>query len=148
VPAQLTISTNMIAPALVLVLWSLVMLVWMVALRIPAIAKLKLDADQTRGGRGQDLDRILPREVNWPAHNYAHLMEQPTIFYATVLSIALLGAGSPLNVGLAWGYVALRIIHSIWQATINHINVRGSLFLLSSLLLLVLAANGLVCALQ
>ena len=140
-------TANMIAPALMLVIWSLVMLVWMAALRIPAMAKLKLGPKQTRGGRGQDLDRILPREVNWPAHNYAHLMEQPTLFYATVLGIALLGAGSPLNVGLAWAYVALRIVHSIWQATVNSINVRGSLFLVSSLLLLVLAANGLTYAL-
>jgi len=45
------------------------------------------------------------------------------------------------------GYVALRIIHSILQATVNSLNVRGSLFLLSSLLLLMLAANGLVSAL-
>jgi len=140
-------TAKMIAPALALVIWSLVMLIWMGARRIPAMAKLKLNPEQTRGGRGQDLDRILPREVNWPAHNYAHLMEQPTLFYATVLGIALLGAGSPLNIGLAWGYVGLRVVHSIWQATVNSIAMRGSLFLLSSLLLLLLAANGLISAL-
>ncbi|HZV17459.1 MAG TPA: MAPEG family protein [Sphingobium sp.] len=137
----------MIAPALALVIWSLVMLVWMAAVRMPALAKLKLDPEQARGGRGQDLDRILPREANWPAHNYAHLMEQPTIFYATVLAIAILGAGTPLTVGLAWSYVGLRVIHSIWQATVNSIPVRSSLFFLSSVVLLVLAVNGLVIAL-
>lgn len=140
-------TAPMIAPALALVIWSLVMLVWMAALRIPALAKLKIDPEQARGGRGQDLDRILPREVNWPAHNYVHLMEQPTIFYATVLAIAILGAGTPLTVGLAWTYVGLRVIHSIWQATVNSIPVRSSLFFLSSLVLLVLAVNGLVVAL-
>jgi len=137
----------MIAPALALVIWSLVMLVWMAVLRMPALAKLKIDPEQARGGRGQDLDRILPREINWPAHNYAHLMEQPTIFYATVLAIAILGAGTPLTVGLAWSYVGLRVIHSIWQATVNSIPVRASLFFLSSLILLALAVNGLVIAL-
>lgn len=137
----------MIAPALALVIWSLVMLVWMAVLRMPALAKLKIDPEQARGGRGQDLDRILPREINWPAHNYAHLMEQPTIFYATALAIAILGAGTPLTVGLAWTYVGLRVIHSIWQATVNSIPVRASLFFLSSLVLLVLAVNGLVIAL-
>lgn len=137
----------MIAPALALVIWSLVMLTWMAAVRMPALAKLKIDPEQARGGRGADLDRILPREINWPAHNYAHLMEQPTIFYATVLAIAILGAGTPLTVGLAWTYVGLRVIHSIWQATVNSIPVRASLFFLSSLVLLVLAVNGLVVAL-
>jgi len=137
----------MIAPALVLVIWSLLMLIWMAAVRMPALAKLKIDPEQARGGRGQDLDRILPREINWPAHNYAHLMEQPTIFYATVLAIAILGAGTPLTLGLAWTYVGLRVIHSIWQATVNSIPVRASLFFLSSLVLLALAINGLVIAL-
>ncbi|BAK67120.1 hypothetical protein SLG_24450 [Sphingobium sp. SYK-6] len=141
-------STNLIPPVLTLVIWSLIMLIWMATLRMPALARLKIPPDQARGGRGQDLDRVLPREINWPAHNYAHLMEQPTIFYATVLALAVLGQGSPLNVGLAWSYVALRVVHSIWQATVNTIPVRAGLFFLSSLLLLALAANGLLGALN
>ncbi|MBB5986357.1 MAPEG family protein [Sphingobium lignivorans] len=141
-------STNLIPPVLTLVIWSLIMLIWMATLRMPALARLKIPPHQARGGRGQDLDRVLPREINWPAHNYAHLMEQPTIFYATVLALAVLGQGSPLNVGLAWAYVALRVVHSIWQATVNTIPVRAGLFFLSSLLLLVLAANGLLGALN
>ena len=140
-------SVNMVAPALALVLWSFIMLIWTISLRLPALAKLKLSAEQSRGGRGRDLDRILPAEVNWPAHNYAHLMEQPTIFYATVLGIAIIGAGTPLNVGLAWAYVGLRVIHSFWQARVNTIPVRASLFFLSSILLLTLAINGFIAAL-
>ena len=140
-------SVNMVAPALALVLWSFIMLIWTISLRLPALAKLKLSAEQSRGGRGRDLDRILPAEANWPAHNYAHLMEQPTIFYATVLGIAIIGAGTPLNVGLAWAYVGLRVIHSFWQARVNTIPVRASLFFLSSILLLTLAINGFIAAL-
>ena len=140
-------SVNMVAPALALVLWSFIMLLWTVSVRLPALAKLKLSTEQARGGRGSDLDRLLPREINWPAHNYAHLMEQPTIFYATVLGIAIIGGGTPLNVGLAWSYVGLRVIHSFWQARVNTIPVRASLFFLSSILLLILAINGLVAAL-
>ena len=140
-------SVNMVAPALALVLWSFVMLLWAISLRLPALAKLKLSTEQSRGGRGSDLDRILPREINWPAHNYAHLMEQPTIFYATVLGVAIIGGGTPLNVGLAWGYVGVRVVHSIWQARINTIPVRAGLFFLSSILLLILAINGFIAAL-
>ena len=32
----------------------------------------------------------------------------------------------------AWIYVALRIVHSIWQATVNVVSVRFLLFLLST----------------
>ena len=140
-------SANLVAPALALVIWSFVMLLWTVVLRLPALAKLKLSAEQSRGGRGRDLDRILPPEINWPAHNYAHLMEQPTIFYATVLGVAIIGGGTPLNVGLAWSYVGLRVVHSVWQARVNTIPVRSILFFLSSALLLILAINGLIAAL-
>lgn len=141
-------SLSLLAPVLALVLWSLVMLVWLVIARTPPLLALKLTSEQSRGGRGGDLDRILPREVNWPAHNYAHLMEQPTIFYATVLALALLGAGTPLNLGLAWAYVGIRIVHSIWQAKVNTIPVRVALFFLSTLALMALAVNGLLVALR
>ena len=141
-------STNLIAPLLALVVWSFVMLFWMMVLRLPALAKLKLSNEQSRGGRGSDLDKILPREINWPAHNYIHLMEQPTLFYATVLGLAVLGLGTSLNLGLAWAYVGLRVVHSIWQATVNTIPVRASLFALYSIVLMVLAINGLLVALS
>lgn len=141
-------SANMIAPVLALVLWSLVMLIWMVAVRLPALSKVKLSSEQARGGRGQDLDRILPPQSNWPAHNYVHLMEQPTIFYATALAIAVLGQDTAINVGLAWTYVALRVIHSVWQAKVNTIPVRASLFFLSTFVLVALAGSGMTSAIN
>jgi hypothetical protein len=74
-------------------------------------------------------------------------MEQPTIFYATVLGMAIIGAASPLNVALAWAYVGLRVVHSIWQASVNTIPVRASLFFLYSIVLAILVVNGLIAAL-
>lgn len=139
---------NLLVPVFVLVVWSIIMLFWMAAFRIPALAKAKIPPEQARGGRGQDLDRILPRETNWPAHNYVHLMEQPTIFYATVIGLVILGQSSALNVGLAWAYVAIRVVHSIWQATVNTIPVRASLFFVSTIILAVLAVRGLSAALS
>lgn len=137
-------ENTILAPAAVLVLWSLVMLFWMAATRFPAIAKSGMDIKSVPpGGRGQDLDAVLPPSVNWKSHNYTHLMEQPTIFYATVAILALSGAGGGLNTQLAWAYTGIRIVHSIWQATVNKIMpVRFGLFLLSTACLLVLAVNA------
>jgi hypothetical protein len=140
-------SVPLLAPVFALILWSLVMLIWMATLRIAATSAMQLMPDQIVGQRGLYYDQILPPQTNWPAHNYAHLMEQPTIFYATALAIAMMGQGTALNVALAWSYVALRIAHSLWQAQINTIPVRALLFLLSSLVLLMLAANGMIAAL-
>ena len=71
-------------------------------------------------------------------------MEQPTIFYATVAILAIANAGGGTNTTLAWAYTGLRIVHSIWQATVNTvIPVRFGLFVLSTFCLLALAINAL-----
>lgn len=135
-------QAQILTPAAVLVLWSIVMLFWMAGTRLPALTKMGGLGKAKPGGRGQDLEGVLPDEINWKAHNYSHLMEQPTLFYATVMILAIMGAAS-LDVMLAWGYVVLRIIHSIWQSTVNRVPVRFSLFLLSTLCLMGLALRAL-----
>jgi hypothetical protein len=138
------VNSPILAPAAVLVLWSLIMLMWMALTRFPAIAKSGMDIKNTPpGGRGVDLETVLPPNVNWKSHNYAHLMEQPTIFYATVAVLALSGAGDGTNLTLAWSYTGLRIVHSIWQATVNTIMpVRLGLFIVSTICLFVMAVNA------
>lgn len=141
-------GTQLFAPAMVLVIWSLVMLIWTGATRFPAIAKSGMDLKTVPpGGRGQNLDGVLPDNVQWKSHNYAHLMEQPTIFYPTVIVLALLGQDNDINLALAWAYVGLRIVHSIWQATVNTIiPVRFGLFITSTLCLAALAIHALMAA--
>ncbi len=136
-------QAQMLAPAAVLVFWSIIMLFWLAGTRFPAMAKSGADLKSAPpGGRGQDLEGVLPREVQWKSHNYAHLMEQPTIFYPTVIILAMMGANG-LDVALAWAYVAIRIVHSVWQATVNRIPVRFLMFILSTLALAVLALRAL-----
>ena len=135
--------TPILAPPAVLVLWSLVMLLWMSATRFPAFAKEGLKVSEAEpGSRYVDVESMMPAKVNWKSHNYTHLMEQPTIFYAAVVILALAGDGSGINAAMAWAYVGIRIVHSIWQATVNIISVRITLFTLSTLCLWVLAINA------
>ena len=127
-------------PVVVLVLWSMVMWAWLYATRIPAIQKAKVPMDPNM--TSADLAAAIPPSVRWKADNYNHLMEQPTIFYATALALAVAGLGEGLNAQLAWGYVGVRIVHSLVQATTNIIMVRFSLFMIGSLVLLVLAVRA------
>ena len=137
-------NSPILAPAAVLVLWSLIMLLWLAVTRLPAMSKAGIDLKTAPpGGRGIDLEPVLPAKLNWISHNYTHLMEQPTLFYAVVGILALAGAGSGLNVTLAWGYVGLRIAHSLWQSLINVTSIRFLLFLLSTICLFTLAINAL-----
>ena len=56
--------------------------------------------------------------------------------------LAIVGQGDGLNATIAWAYVALRVLHSIWQATVNKVMVRFVLFALSSLALLMLIVHA------
>ena len=131
----------LIAPIVALVAWSLVMMLWMAATRLPAMKKAGISLNR-RGGRGANLEGVIPDEINWKGHNYQHLMEQPTIFYAIVFALILIGADDGINVTLAWAYAVLRIVHSLVQATVNIVLYRFSLFLLSSLCLLGLTIHA------
>lgn len=134
-------QAQILAPAAVLVLWSIVMLFWMAGTRLPAIAKRGGLGAAKPGGRGQDLEGVIPDQINWKSHNYAHLMEQPTLFYATVAILAIMGPVEH-DVLFAWGYAVLRILHSLWQSTVNKVPVRFALFMLSTLCLLMLALHA------
>lgn len=137
----------MLAPAAVLVAWSLVMMMWMARSRFAAFANAGIDLGKARpGGRGQDLEKVLPPQVMWKSHNYAHLMEQPTLFYAVVVILALAGAG-PTDVRLAWAYTGLRIVHSLYQSLVNRVPVRFMIFLASSVVLMALSVRALIATL-
>ena len=131
-----------VAPVVALVLWTLIVQVWMYATRLPAMRRAGISLKGRRGGRPGGLDGVVEDQAQWKAHNYNHLMEQPTIFYATALSLALIGAGNGVNLYLAWAYVGLRVLHSLVQATANVILYRFALFNLASLVLLALAIHA------
>ena len=133
-------SSPILAPVTALVLWSFVMWAWLYATRIPAIIKLKITYDPLRPA-AEFNDRI-PPHVRWKADNYNHLMEQPTLFYAIALTLALLGAGAGLNAVMAWSYVALRVVHSLVQATVNLVTLRFAIFMVASLVLLGVAIRA------
>jgi len=126
-----------LAPVIALILWSFVMWAWLYATRIPAIRKYKIVFEPHRPNA--EFHAQLPAPVRWKADNYNNLMEQPTLFYAVALVLAFLGQGAGLNTTLAWIYVALRIVHSIVQATINAILLRFTIFMIASVVLLLLS---------
>lgn len=126
----------LVAPVVALVAWTLVVMLWMLVARGREFRRLGINfSNIPAGGRGVDLEGRADPKAQWKSHNYNHLMEQPTIFYAIVLSLALMGMDQPINVWLAWGYVAFRVIHSLIQCTSNVIRWRLPVFGLASLCL-------------
>ncbi|WP_166940825.1 MAPEG family protein [Sphingopyxis panaciterrae] len=139
---------NILAPGAVLVLWTLAMLIWAAVTRFQAFGKAGIDLKAAPpGGRGVDLEGVLPPLTNWKSHNYTHLLEQPTLFYAVIIFLHLSGGDVGYTRGLAWAYVVLRIIHSLWQSTVNRIPVRFIIFALSTLCLLALTLLAVIATL-
>lgn len=139
-------SLQLLGPVIALVAWSQVMWLWMYATRIPAMIAAKMKPDPN-APRGEQMSR-LPAYVRWKADNYNHLMEQPTVFYAIVLTLALLGPSGDTALILAWSYVALRVVHSLLQALVNKIELRFFLFVLSNIPLIGLTYEAVVTFLR
>ena len=133
--------SSIMTPVLMLASWTLVMWLWMYATRIPAMQKAGIKPAELK--EKSQLD-VLPRSVRQVADNYNHLHEQPVIFYALALYSHTVGVADPINIGLAWGYVALRVAHSVFQATVNFIPVRFGLFTLATLCLFGMAVRNLL----
>lgn len=136
------VGMEILKPVVALAGWTMLMWIWMYATRIPALQKTGVDLGAKPGGTGKDLDALLPAEVQWKAHNYNHLHEAPTVFYAVAIVLALIGQGDGLNASIAWAYVGLRVIHSLVQATVNKVMLRFGIFALSSLCLMALVLHA------
>ena len=136
------IGVGILQPVVALAAWTMAMWAWMYATRVPAMIKLAVDPDSLARDPEATLDKLLPPQVQWKAHNYNHLHEAPTVFYAIAIVLAIAGQGDGLNAALGWAYVGLRVIHSLVQATVNKVTLRFAMFVLSSLVLLALIVRA------
>ena len=136
------IGMAILQPVVALAAWTMAMWFWMYATRIPAIGAAKVDLDAMVRDPETSLDDVLPVGVQWKAHNYNHLHEAPTVFYAIAIVLAVIGQGDGLNAQLGWAYVALRVIHSLVQAILNKVTLRFALFAMSSLVLMALVVRA------
>ncbi|CAN5360828.1 MAPEG family protein [soil metagenome] len=132
---------TMVAPVMALVAWSLLIWLWMYVRRLPAMNKAGLKPQDAAFPGSLD---VLPAGVRQAADNYNHLMEQPTIFYAAALAIQVAGHADSWAWRLAWLYVALRVVHSLVQVSVNAVTVRFLVFALSTITLAVMVAREMV----
>lgn len=135
------IGMAILQPVVALAAWTMVMWFWLYATRIPALTAAKVDPEELVNDPSISLDTLLPPQVQWKAHNYNHLHEAPTVFYAVAIVLAIIGQGDGLNAHIGWAYVALRVVHSLIQSTVNKVTLRFGVFALSSFCLIFLVAR-------
>ena len=143
-------NAEILRPVIALAAWSTIMWIWLYATRLPAMTRAGIDGTKLVGSTGKSLrDQLVTageERVSWVADNYNHLMEQPTVFYAVAIALALMGQGDGLNATIAWAYVALRIAHSLVQILVNRVLFRFALFILSGLALAALVLHAAIAA--
>ena len=136
------VGMAILQPVVALAAWTMVMWFWLYGTRIPALSAAKVDPDDLAHDPTKGLDNLLPPQVMWKAHNYNHLHEAPTVFYAVAIVLAIIGDGDGLNAQIAWVYFGLRVIHSVIQSTVNKVKLRFLVFALSSFCLMFLVAQA------
>lgn len=141
------VGMAILQPVVVLAAWTMVMWFWLYGTRIPALSAAKVNPDDLVHDPSKSLETVLPPQVMWKAHNYNHLHEAPTVFYAVAIVLAVIGAGDGLNAQLGWAYVLLRVIHSLIQAIVNRVMLRFWVFALSSFVLMALVGRAAIAVL-
>jgi hypothetical protein len=137
-------------PVIALAAWSTIMWIWLYVARLPAMSRARIDGAKMIGSTGESLREDLvaagEERASWVADNYNHLMEQPTVFFAIAIALALIGEGNGLNATIAWTYVGLRVAHSLVQVLSNRVMYRFALFMLSGIALAALVLHAALAA--
>ena len=69
------------------------------------------------------------------ADNFRNLFELPVLFYMALVVAALTSQVNGVTLGLAWGFVALRIVHSLIHCGYNKVMHRFRAYLIGCLVL-------------
>ena len=123
----------MLLPLLAQVLLTFTVWFFLFARRIPEIMRKNIDPQDLRD-RAQS--HALLVESAAASNNLKNLFEMPVLFYAAILLSLVLLIQDMMLVTLAWGFVILRVAHSVIQCSYNNVNHRFAVYFISCLLLL------------
>jgi hypothetical protein len=125
-------------PMLALVFLTFFVWIYMYVTRLSEIRRKRIDP--------QDLDtrvhgQALLTESSRQADNLKNLFELPLLFYVAALLSMVLMIQDQFLVELAWGYVALRYIHSFVHCTYNRVMHRFMAYAASCIVLIFIWAR-------
>ena len=130
----------MLKPMLALMFWTLCVALYLLTLRILAVRKGTVSIGYFRL---YPPDQAAPARALAAARHYDNLFQVPLLFYLACVTSLAMGLNGP--VALAWGFVALRVVHGLIHMGYNNVMHRFIAFMASNLLLV---AIWVVIALQ
>ncbi len=128
----------LLLPLLALVFLTFLVWIFMYVTRLGEMKRKSIDP--------QDLDtrvhgQALLTDSPVQADNLKNLFELPVLFYVAILLALVLMIQDSFLVQLAWGYVALRYVHSLIHCTYNRVMHRFIAYAASCLVLMIMWAR-------
>ncbi len=120
-------------PALATMLLTLVVWIYLFAVRIPFIQSSGMTPEEL-ATPGKLAERS-PASVSNPSDNLKNLFEIPVLFYFVTLYLFVTDQVDGFYVMAGWTFFGFRALHSLMHCTINIVMVRFGFYLLSSLAL-------------
>jgi hypothetical protein len=106
----------------------------MAFMRVTAVRNKEVDFKFYRTySEGQE-----PESIRAITRHFINLFEMPVLFYVGVIMIYITQQVSYVLVGLAWAYVAIRLVHSAIHLGSNDVNLRFFAYFASAVVLLVM----------
>ena len=81
------------------------------------------------------ITRLMPESINAASNNLKNLFELPVLFYGLCIYLGQTAQVDALYLWMAWGFLGLRVIHSVIHCTYNKVMHRFAAYMLSSVLL-------------
>ena len=129
-----------LAPMLAQIGWTFMLYAWLTIARQRAVKRGEVE--YSAFARGEE-----PHEVARITRNLANQFELPVIFYAVVVLLVATNNVTLIDVIAAWVFVAGRVIHTLVQTLTDNVPLRGQVFLINSIAVVVLVGHVVVLAL-
>jgi hypothetical protein len=127
---------SILHPVFVLVALTALTLARLAHGRLRAVGDGRASLDYFRAYR--DGDGSEPEHTRVLARHYDNLLQAPMLFYVAAAVALATGRETPLVLGLAWAYAALRVVHSVIHTTNNRVRWRFQAFIASWVVLVAL----------
>jgi hypothetical protein len=127
-------NTAIFYPVIALAAWTFLVLLRVPFVRVRSVRRREIGPNDFRYGESAKV----PPDVSIPNRNYMNLLEIPMLFYVVCVVLYVTAGVTTAVLAIAWGYVGLRVAHSVVHLTYNHVLHRLGAFTLSNLALVLL----------
>jgi hypothetical protein len=135
-------ATSILWPMLAHIGWVFMLYAWLTFARLRAVRCGDIAFGSFVLGREE------PLAIARLTRNLANQFELPAVFYALVVLLVALGRVTTVDLVAAWVFVAGRVVHTLVQTLTDNVPLRGQVFMINFLAVVVPAGHVVLLALE